>query len=58
MDKASLIAIEEHYNKIRMREDLEIEIRNNTLNEYEGLKLSDMWRPVINQIKKRNFYLT
>jgi hypothetical protein len=57
MDKASLIAKEEHYNKRRMREALEIDIRNNTLNKDEGLKLSDTWRLVINQIKRQCYLI-
>jgi hypothetical protein len=52
MDKALLITREEHYNKIRMREVLEIEIRDNTLNQDECMKLSDTRRPVLNQIKE------
>ena len=49
---AVLITIEEQYDRRRMREALEIEKRNNTLNKDEGLKLSDTWKPVINLIKK------
>ena len=52
MEKASIIAREEQYNRRRMREALEIEKRNNTLNRDEGLKLSDTWKPIINLIKK------
>ena len=52
MDEASLISREEHYNRRRMREDLEIEKRNNSLNKDEGLKLNDTWKRVINLIKK------
>ena len=52
MEKALLIAKEEQYNRRRMREALEIENINNTLNMDDGLKLSDTWKPVINLIKK------
>ena len=56
MEKASLVAREEHYYKRRVREALEIEKRNKTLNKDDGLKLNELWRPTINQIK-RNYRL-
>ena len=52
MEKASLIAREEHYYKRRVRESLEIEKRDKTLNKDDGLKLNELWRPTINQIKR------
>ena len=52
MEKALLITKEKQYNRMRMRETLEIEKGNNTLNRNEGLKLIDTWNLVINLIKK------
>ena len=52
MDKASKVAREEHYFKIRVRESLKIEKRDKTLNKDDGLKLNELWRPTINQIKR------
>ena len=52
MEKASPIAREEHYYKRRVREALEIEKRDKTLNKDHGIKLNELWRPTINQIKR------
>ena len=54
MEKASLIAREEHYYKRRVRESLDIEKRDKTLNKDDGLKLNELWRPTINQIKRNH----
>jgi hypothetical protein len=51
MGKTKLITKEEYHIKRRMREALEIEKRNSILNRDTGLKLSDTWRPIINQLK-------
>ena len=48
MEKASLVAREEHHYKIRVREALEIEKRDKTLNKDDGLKINELWRPMIN----------
>ena len=37
--------------KRRMHEYLEIKRSINTINRDDGLKLSDSWRPIINQIR-------
>ena len=52
MEKASLVAREEPYYKRRVREALEIEKRDKTLNKDDGLKINELWRPMINQIKR------
>ena len=52
MDKTRLLAREEHYTKQRIREAIEIEKRNNTLNRDDDLKLSSSWKPVINKIER------
>ena len=53
IEKSSLIAKEDNYNKRRIREVVEIEKkRNNNLNKDDGLKLSNTWKPLINKIKR------
>ena len=54
MEKASLIAKEDHYYKRRVREALEIEKMDKTLSKDDGLKLSELWKPTINQIKRNH----
>ena len=51
IEKYSLIAKEDNYNKRRIREAVEIEKRNNNLNKDNCLKLSNTWKPLINKIK-------
>ena len=52
IDKMRLLAREEHYTKRRIREAVEIEKRNNTLNRGDNLKLNNSWKPVIDKLKR------
>ena len=52
IEKASLIAKEDNYNKRRIREAVEIDKMNNNLNKDDGLKLSNTWKTLINKIKR------
>ena len=53
IEKYSLIAREDNYNKRRIRKTVEIEKMNNNLNKDDGLKLSNTWKPLINKIKRK-----
>ena len=53
MEKAKVIALEEHYNKRRIREALEIEKRQKNFNRDDGLILSESWKPILNLLKKQ-----
>ena len=52
IDKTRLLAREEHYTKWRIREVMEIEKGNNTLNRDNNLKLNSSWKPVIDKLKR------
>ena len=51
IEKAKVIAVEEHYNKRRIREALEIEKRPKNFNRDDGLILSESWKPILNLLK-------
>ena len=53
MEKAKVIALEEHYNKRRIREALEIEKQPKFFNRDDGLILSESWKPILNLLKKQ-----
>ena len=53
MEKAKVIALEEHYNKRRIREALEIEKQPNFFNRDDGLILRESWKPILNLLKKQ-----
>ena len=48
MGDSKLIAKEEHYFKRKVREAIEIVENRHTLNKDDGLKLSNMWMPILN----------
>ena len=52
IDKTRLLEREENYTKQRIREVVEIEKRNNTLNRDDGLELSSSHKPVIDKLKR------
>ena len=53
MEKAKVLALEEHYNKRQIREALEIEKQPNFFNRDDGLILSESWKPILNLLKKQ-----
>ena len=53
MEKAKVLALEEHYNKRRIREALEIEKQPKNFNRDDGLILSESWKPILNLLKKQ-----
>ena len=53
MEKAKVLALEEHYNKRRIREVLEIEKQQKKINRDDGLILSKFWKPISNLLKKQ-----
>ena len=42
---------EEHYNKRRILEAVEIEKHPNNFNRDDGLVLSDLWKPLIRKLR-------
>jgi hypothetical protein len=44
----------EHYGKMKIREDIEIELNKNNLNRDEGLKMSEAWKPILHNLKSNN----
>jgi hypothetical protein len=51
VEDAKIIARMDHYGKIKIRESMEIELNENNLNRYEGIKLSKKWKHVLQKIK-------
>lgn len=49
---ARVTRIVDHYVKRCMREVLEIEMLSNKLNKEDGWKISEMWKPFIQTLKK------
>ena len=54
MGESKLISKEEHYFKQKVREAIEIVINSHTLNRDYGWKLSNMWMPILNELKHIN----
>ena len=52
-EQAKLIHKEDHYLKRRVKEAIEIEKSSNNMNRDYGLKLSNTWKPLLNEIKKQ-----
>ena len=51
MEDAKVISIEDHYNKRRIREAIEIEKHPQNLNRDNGLDLFNSWKPLIQTLR-------
>ena len=49
---AKIIATEDHYNKICIREAIEIEKHPQNINRDDGLDLCNSWKPLIQILRK------
>ena len=52
MEKATIIAKEEHITKQKVREKIEIRLNPYCMNKDDGKKLSDTWTPLIHLLQK------
>ena len=52
IENAELLTREKNYVKRWLKETMEIEKLDNTLNRDDGLKLGNTWKPIINKIKR------
>ena len=52
IEDAKIIATEDHYNKRRIREAIEIEKHPQNLNRDDGLALCNSWKPLIQILRK------
>ena len=53
IENVKILTREEHYLKTWVKEAMEIDKWDNTLNRDDGLKLSGTWKPIINKIKRQ-----
>ena len=51
IEEAKVLAIEENYNKRRIREAIEIEKHPKKFNRDDGLTLGDTWKPIIHSLQ-------
>jgi len=51
IEEARVLAIEENYNKRRIREAIEIEKHPRNFNRDDGLTLCDSWKPIIHSLQ-------
>ena len=49
---SKVIAIEDHYNRRRIREAIKIEKHPQNINKDDGLDLSNSWKPLIQTLRK------
>ena len=54
MEDAKVIATEDHYNKRRIREAIDIEKHPQNINRDDGLDLSNSWKPLIQTLRKND----
>ena len=53
MEDAKVIALEDHYNKRKIREAIEIEKHIKNFNKDDGLILCKSWKPIIHSLKEK-----
>lgn len=53
MEEVKLVRKEEHYLKRKIKEAIEIEKRRNNLNQDDGLKVRNTWKPLLEILKNQ-----